>query len=145
MHGKQGAELNGAACKQYGVRAPHFTCVLPPLPPPALLLPAGPSPPPLQENYKDGANVPQDVQDSILAKAREAVAPWPTKARFLRNSTVEAAPLLPRRLDYIYVDARVGGWQAQHMPLPLPMPMRVLLASSATAIKPAGQPHTTTT
>ncbi|KAG2437354.1 hypothetical protein HXX76_006009 [Chlamydomonas incerta] len=59
-----------------------------------------------QENYVDGANVPQDRQEQFLADAKQRMQPFAAKAVFLRNFTSAAAPLIPDPVDFVYVDAR---------------------------------------
>jgi hypothetical protein len=60
-----------------------------------------------QINYVDSANVDNSEQELILKEAQNNVFPWKDKVKFYRNSTLQAATLVPDdSLDFIYVDAR---------------------------------------
>jgi hypothetical protein len=87
-----------------------------------------------QENYFDGANVPQHLQDRAYANTMQKVSPFGNKTVvILRMFTTEAAKHIPDdSLDFVYVDARhdycgvmedlqnyypklkVGGYMAGH-------------------------------
>lgn len=60
-----------------------------------------------QENYIDGANVNQQMQQRYYEETQTTLAPWKDKTTFYRMLSVEAAKQIPdTSLDFIYVDAR---------------------------------------
>jgi predicted O-methyltransferase YrrM len=59
------------------------------------------------ENYFDGANVNQDMQDSIMKQALAGTAQWRNIISVCRNFTALCAPLYAdASFDFVYVDAR---------------------------------------
>jgi hypothetical protein len=60
-----------------------------------------------QENYFDGANVPQHLQDQAYQNTIRRLSPFKNKIQILRMLTSEAVHLIPdNSLDFIYIDAR---------------------------------------
>ena len=60
-------------------------------------------------HYRDPANRPQNVQDTIYKEAQKSVQPWTdqNKTTFYRMRSTEAAQIIPdNSLDFVYVDAR---------------------------------------
>lgn len=65
------------------------------------------SSPTWQDNYVEGANVPDDQQQANYELAQQRLAPWADRTVFLRMFTNEAALLVPdTSLDWAYVGAR---------------------------------------
>jgi hypothetical protein len=60
-----------------------------------------------QENYFDGANVPQHLQDRAYENTLKRLSPFKNKTKVLRMLTTDAAKFIPDdSLDFIYIDAR---------------------------------------
>ena len=60
-----------------------------------------------QENYFDGANVDNSIQNEILNTAMQSTSPWKDKIRVCRNYTTACAINYPdNHFDWVYVDAR---------------------------------------
>ena len=60
-----------------------------------------------QENYFDGANVPQNLQDQAYDNTLRRLSPFKNKTKVLRMLTTDAAKFIPDdSLDFIYIDAR---------------------------------------
>jgi hypothetical protein len=52
------------------------------------------------------SNVDDKKQDTLFEATRDRLSQWAGKTVFIRNLTVNAAPLVPDGLDFAYVDAR---------------------------------------
>eukprot|EP00798_Chlamydomonas_sp_ICE-L_P022892 gene22892-30068_t len=59
-----------------------------------------------QENYSDAANVDDKNHLLNLEYAKQQLEPYKSKTVFIKNSTVDAAQLIPDNLDFVFVDAR---------------------------------------
>jgi len=59
-----------------------------------------------QDNYYDGANVDNPIQNEILNTALQSINPWKDKVTVCRNfTTVCALNYLDNHFDWVYVDA----------------------------------------
>jgi len=60
-----------------------------------------------QDNYFDGANVDNSIQNEILNTAMQSTSPWKDKIKVCRNYTTACALNFPdNQFDWVYVDAR---------------------------------------
>jgi len=58
-------------------------------------------------SYVDGANAPDEIQESHLRLARERLAPFGDRAEIHRMTSAEAAPAFADgSLDFVYIDAQ---------------------------------------